>query len=98
MGATSSTRRRAQLLHHRPDLKVVEIRGNVGTRLRKLSEQTELDAIGPGRPLPVRRVRGERDILRREEAEGAGGDEGQGMGLAHVANLGRSCDNGVTDL
>ncbi len=43
--ATSSTRRRAQLLHARPDLKIVEIRGNVGTRLRKLAEQTELDAI-----------------------------------------------------
>jgi hydroxymethylbilane synthase len=43
--ATSSTRRRAQLLHARPDLNVVEIRGNVGTRLRKLAEQNELDAI-----------------------------------------------------
>jgi hydroxymethylbilane synthase len=43
--ATSSTRRRAQLLHRRPDLAVVEIRGNVGTRLRKLAEQPELDAI-----------------------------------------------------
>ena len=43
--ATSSTRRRAQLLHARPDLKIVEIRGNVGTRLRKLAEQTELDAF-----------------------------------------------------
>ncbi|MFN4101155.1 MAG: hydroxymethylbilane synthase [Pararhodobacter sp.] len=35
---TSSMRRRAQLLHRRPDLKVVEFRGNVQTRLRKLSE------------------------------------------------------------
>jgi hydroxymethylbilane synthase len=43
--ATSSTRRRAQLLYARPDLNVVEIRGNVGTRLRKLAEQTELHAI-----------------------------------------------------
>jgi hydroxymethylbilane synthase len=43
--ATSSTRRRAQLLDRRPDLRVVEIRGNVGTRLRKLAGQTELDAI-----------------------------------------------------
>jgi hydroxymethylbilane synthase len=43
--ATSSTRRKAQLLHARPDLKIVEIRGNVGTRLRKLAEQTGLDAI-----------------------------------------------------
>ena len=33
---TSSLRRRAQLLHRRPDLTVVEFRGNVQTRLRKL--------------------------------------------------------------
>jgi len=43
--ATSSTRRRAQLLDRRPDLKISEIRGNVGTRLRKLAEQSDLDAI-----------------------------------------------------
>ncbi|HEY1170437.1 MAG TPA: hydroxymethylbilane synthase [Verrucomicrobiae bacterium] len=42
--ATSSTRRKAQLLHQRPDLKVVEIRGNVGTRLRKLAENPGLAA------------------------------------------------------
>ena len=35
---TSSLRRRAQLLVRRPDLEVVEFRGNVQTRLRKLSE------------------------------------------------------------
>ena len=35
---TSSLRRRAQLLNRRPDLQVVEFRGNVQTRLRKLSE------------------------------------------------------------
>ncbi|WP_172299628.1 hydroxymethylbilane synthase [Pseudoruegeria sp. HB172150] len=35
---TSSLRRRAQLLHRRPDLTVVEFRGNVQTRLRKLGE------------------------------------------------------------
>lgn len=35
---TSSLRRRAQLRHRRPDLEVVEFRGNVQTRLRKLSE------------------------------------------------------------
>ena len=43
--ATSSTRRKAQLLEHRPDLVVVEIRGNVVTRLQKLAEQSEIDAI-----------------------------------------------------
>lgn len=36
--ATSSLRRRAQLLERRPDLVVVEIRGNVDTRLRKMRE------------------------------------------------------------
>jgi hydroxymethylbilane synthase len=41
--ATSSLRRRAQLLHRRPNLKVIDIRGNVETRLRKLAEQ-DLDA------------------------------------------------------
>ncbi|MSO64518.1 MAG: hydroxymethylbilane synthase [Alphaproteobacteria bacterium] len=35
---TSSLRRRAQLLHRRPDLRMVEFRGNVDTRLRKLGE------------------------------------------------------------
>lgn len=35
---TSSVRRRAQLKFVRPDLKIVEFRGNVGTRLRKLEE------------------------------------------------------------
>jgi hydroxymethylbilane synthase len=35
---TSSLRRRAQLLSRRPDLKVVEFRGNVQTRLKKLQD------------------------------------------------------------
>lgn len=35
---TSSLRRRAQLLHRRSDLEVVELRGNVPTRLRKVDE------------------------------------------------------------
>lgn len=35
---TSSLRRRAQLLAARPDLKIVDLRGNVDTRLRKLDE------------------------------------------------------------
>ena len=35
---TSSLRRRAQILARRPDLRVVEFRGNVQTRLRKLSD------------------------------------------------------------
>lgn len=35
---TSSLRRRAQLLSRRPDLRVVEFRGNVQTRLKKLAD------------------------------------------------------------
>jgi hydroxymethylbilane synthase len=42
--ATGSLRRRAQALHRRPDLRVVDIRGNVETRLRKLAEQ-DIDAM-----------------------------------------------------
>lgn len=42
--ATSSTRRRAQLLALRPDLKTIEIRGNVATRMQKLAAQPEMDA------------------------------------------------------
>jgi hydroxymethylbilane synthase len=41
---TSSLRRRAQLLAVRPDLDVVELRGNVDTRLRKLAAG-EVDAL-----------------------------------------------------
>ena len=35
---SSSLRRRAQLAHRRPDLRLVEFRGNVQTRLKKLGE------------------------------------------------------------
>jgi hydroxymethylbilane synthase len=35
---TSSLRRRAQVAHVRPDLKIVEFRGNVQTRLQKLAD------------------------------------------------------------
>jgi len=41
---TSSLRRQAQLRYHRPDLVVVDVRGNVDTRLRKLADG-EFDAI-----------------------------------------------------
>ena len=43
--ATSSLRRKNQLLLLRPDLQIVEIRGNVPTRLRKVFENPELDAL-----------------------------------------------------
>lgn len=36
--ATSSLRRKAQLLWQRPDLSIVDIRGNVDTRIRKMRE------------------------------------------------------------
>jgi hydroxymethylbilane synthase len=42
--ATSSTRRKMSLLAARPDLKIVEIRGNVSTRLQKVADRGELDA------------------------------------------------------
>jgi hydroxymethylbilane synthase len=43
---TSSYRRAAQLLHRRPDLKLVDIRGNVDTRIRKaLAADGDYDAI-----------------------------------------------------
>lgn len=41
---TSSLRRQAQLLHHRPDLHIELLRGNLDTRLRKL-HNGEYDAI-----------------------------------------------------
>ena len=41
---TSSTRRAAQLRYHRPDFEIIELRGNVETRLRKLDEGG-MDAI-----------------------------------------------------
>jgi hydroxymethylbilane synthase len=42
---TSSTRRKSQLLAHCSTLNVVELRGNVVTRLQKLAERPDLDAI-----------------------------------------------------
>lgn len=42
--ATGSLRRRSQLLNYRPDLEIVEIRGNLQTRFRKFDE-SDLDAM-----------------------------------------------------
>src|SRR5262249_18401676 len=42
--ATGSPRRSAQVQAQRPDLKILPIRGNVGTRLQKLATQAEIDA------------------------------------------------------
>jgi len=41
---TSSLRRKAQLLQLRPDFRMVDIRGNVETRIRKLTDE-DLDAV-----------------------------------------------------
>ncbi|MFB3739895.1 MAG: hydroxymethylbilane synthase, partial [Candidatus Velamenicoccus archaeovorus] len=41
---TSSLRRRAQILRRRPDVEVVELRGNVDTRLAKL-DRGEVDGV-----------------------------------------------------
>ena len=56
---TSSLRRRSQLLAARPDLELVDLHGNVDTRLRKLAEG-ELDAI-------VLAAAGLRRLQREEE-------------------------------
>ena len=42
--ATSSLRRHLQIRSVRPDLRIVEIRGNVATRLRKLAENSDWSA------------------------------------------------------
>ncbi len=41
---TSSLRRQAQLLHHRPDLRMISLRGNLDTRIKKLDTEG-LDAV-----------------------------------------------------
>jgi hydroxymethylbilane synthase len=43
--ATSSLRRRAQILHLRPDVRIVEIRGNVDTRVRRALDPEGPDAL-----------------------------------------------------
>jgi hydroxymethylbilane synthase len=60
---TSALRRRAQLLAARPDLEVVELRGNVDTRLRKLTAG-EADVL-------VLAAAGLDRLGRRDEAGGA---------------------------
>lgn len=42
---TSSLRRKAQLLALNPDLNIVDIRGNIDTRMGKVTETGELDAV-----------------------------------------------------
>ncbi|CAM3746046.1 hydroxymethylbilane synthase [Nocardiopsis rhodophaea] len=42
---TSSVRRKAQLLKHRPDLHIDRVRGNVNTRVARLDEEKRFEAI-----------------------------------------------------
>jgi hydroxymethylbilane synthase len=42
---TSSLRRQAQILHNFPDFQIVQIRGNVETRLRRIKGSDGLDAV-----------------------------------------------------
>ncbi|MEW6096170.1 MAG: hydroxymethylbilane synthase [bacterium] len=42
---TSSLRRKVQLTYYRNDLKIIDLRGNLDTRIRKLTSQSELQAI-----------------------------------------------------
>ena len=68
---TSSVRRKAQLGHHRPDLAVHRVRGNVNSRLLRL-DAGEFDALsGPRRAGPHRDGRpGGRDIRHRRHVPG----------------------------
>lgn len=75
---TSSLRRRSQLLALRPDLEVVELRGNVDTRLRKLGDEEEgLDGIVLASAGLVRLGR-EGEIAFRFEVEAMTPAPGQG--------------------
>lgn len=48
---TSSLRRRAQLMHLRPDLEIVDLRGNVQTRLRAAGVQIDEGTEPAGEPI-----------------------------------------------
>jgi len=72
--ATSSTRRAAQILAVRPDIKIVPIRGNVVTRMEKLLRQPELDST-------VLAMAGLTRLKIRVEADGRLAGEGIPSGL-----------------
>jgi hydroxymethylbilane synthase len=86
---TSSPRRAAQLRAARPDLEVVELRGNVDTRLRKLAEG-ECDAAVLARAGLAR--------LGRLEAAGGELDWIPAPGQGALALEGRSGDTRVAGL
>ena len=86
---TSSLRRKSQLLALRPDLDIVDIRGNVETRIRKIEQQglhgTILAAAG------VKRLEREKDIAFYFAAEEMVPAVGQGV----IALECRTSDNPV---
>jgi hydroxymethylbilane synthase len=65
---TGSLRRRAQLLHRRPDLKIGEVRGNIQTRLKKFDE-SDASAIVLARAGLVRLNLAERITERFDPAD-----------------------------
>ena len=73
---TTSPRRKSQLLHLRPDLQVLDVRGNLDTRLRKLHE-TALDAVILA-AAGIKRLIGEEIITEYFEADRMVPAAGQG--------------------
>ena len=73
---TTSPRRKSQLLHLRPDLQVVDVRGNLDTRLRKLHE-TELDGVILA-AAGIKRLMGEETITEYFESDRMVPAAGQG--------------------
>lgn len=73
---TTSPRRKSQLLHLRPDLQVMDVRGNLDTRLRKLNE-TELDGVILA-AAGIKRLIGEEIITEYFEADRMVPAAGQG--------------------
>lgn len=93
---SSSLRRRAQLLRVRPDLEVVEFRGNLGTRLAKLEQgiaaATLLAAAGLNRLGQTHRAQGflDPEIFPPAPAQGAIGLEtrvGDERTMAYISGL-----------
>jgi hydroxymethylbilane synthase len=89
---TSSPRRRAQLLRLRPDLMIVQFRGNVDTRLAKLAageaDATLLAAAGLQRlGRPDVGVAIDLDVMLPAPAQGAVGIEGRSDDTATAALL-----------
>ena len=73
---TTSPRRKSQLLHLRPDLQVMDVRGNLDTRLRKLHE-TDLDGVILA-AAGIKRLIGEEIITEYFEADRMVPAAGQG--------------------